>query len=473
MTITTRTHDRAVPGIVTSIAAKPATDPAGDDEPTTPAPTGPTPRTFSADRWVMAGLSVALWAALVGIGRAWGLLLHDAGVRITLFTPPVLGGYRTALPDRFGWAVAVAALGVVALPTLAERLSWRWLVGTSMVASGLWWVALAQLDGWAGFTRGLEWGREWAPGVEAAAADPFGVLRHYVEQLPTQSVQVRGHPPGFLLLAGFAQRLGLGGEAATAVLVLLAGLTVPIAVLATVRRVVDEDAARRVAPFLVLLPAALWFATSLDTLYVAVTAWFVWALIAAMTTSGRRADLLAVGAGLLAAGAVLLSYGMVLIGFVPLFAAIHFRRWRPLVVAAAVALAAVIALVPLGYWWPAGLEATRHEYDTLDVQRPYHYFVVGNLAAWGLALGPAVVAGLVLLRDRRAWVLAGGGLAAALAANLSGLSEGEVERIWLPFTVWVVVATAGLDLGRRARRGALALQAATALVVTAVIATYW
>jgi hypothetical protein len=119
------------------------------------------------------------------------------------------------------------------------------------------------------------------------------------------------------------------------------------------------------------------------------------------------------------------------------------------------------------------LLATKHEYDTLGVTRPYSYFVVNNLAAWALALGPAIAVALVRLRDRRLWLLVGGAVAAALLADVSGLSEGEVERIWLPFTIWVLAAGAALGPRARAVRGWLALQVTCALAVTATIGTLW
>ena len=70
-------------------------------------------------------------------------------------------------------------------------------------------------------------------------------------------------------------------------------------------------------------------------------------------------------------------------------------------------------------------------------------------------------------------MLAGGALAAVAVANLSGLSEGEVERIWLPFTLWAYVATTSLDDDWWVSRAFLTLQAGSALVLTALIATYW
>jgi hypothetical protein len=64
-----------------------------------------------------------------------------------------------------------------------------------------------------------------------------------------------------------------------------------------------------------------------------------------------------------------------------------------------------------------------------------------------------------------------GAAAAVLAATVSGLSKAEVERIWLPFAVWLVVGAALLPASTR--RGWLAAGAVTALVVNHVLLTNW
>jgi methylthioxylose transferase len=69
-------------------------------------------------------------------------------------------------------------------------------------------------------------------------------------------------------------------------------------------------------------------------------------------------------------------------------------------------------------------------------------------------------------------VLLGGAAAlAVLVADLSGLSKAEVERIWLPFTVWLVAATALLPA--RQARWWLAGQAVATLVVHHLLLTTW
>ena len=47
-------------------------------------------------------------------------------------------------------------------------------------------------------------------------------------------------------------------------------------------------------------------------------------------------------------------------------------------------------------------------------------------------------------------MVAGGALTAIVIADVSGLSKAEVERIWLPFLPWLVVA-AGAAFAERAR----------------------
>jgi hypothetical protein len=100
--------------------------------------------------------------------------------------------------------------------------------------------------------------------------------------------------------------------------------------------------------------------------------------------------------------------------------------------------------------------------------RPYSYFLLGNLAAFGVAVGPATAVALASLRHRGTWILVAGGLAMVALADLSGLSKGEVERIWLPFVPWVMVATSELS-----PRIWLGLNAAFAVLVELALNTTW
>jgi hypothetical protein len=64
-----------------------------------------------------------------------------------------------------------------------------------------------------------------------------------------------------------------------------------------------------------------------------------------------------------------------------------------------------------------------------------------------------------------------GMLAAIACADLSMLSKAEVERIWLPFTIWLTAAPALLPV--RSHRLWLAVNAGGALLVNTVMVTNW
>jgi hypothetical protein len=362
------------------------------------------------------------------------------------------------------------------LPPVVERARWAGAVLAATGAAGAWWVGLALVDGPAGLTRGLWWDADYAAAVPRAGADPVAFLHGYVGALPAQPIALRGHPPGFVVLFGFLDRIGLGGPVPAALLVIAGGLAAVPAVLVTARIVAGEAAARRAAPFVALAPCGLWVVTSTDGLSMGTAAWAVALAALAGSARGRRADLLAAGAGVLAAVTLLQSYGLVLMALPAgaVVAAIAGRdRWRVPTVATAAAGTVLAAVGAAGFWWPAGLLATMHEYRTLDLERPYGYFLLANAAALALAVGPATAVAVARLRDRRVGLLVGGGLAAVVVAELSGLSEGEVERIWLPFTVWVLPAGAVLWSSRRAVHGWLGAQVAAALAVTVTVETLW
>jgi hypothetical protein len=134
-----------------------------------------------------------------------------------------------------------------------------------------------------------------------------------------------------------------------------------------------------------------------------------------------------------------------------------------------------VGFLAAGFWWVAGLLATRERYFAgVGGRRPYDVFLVANAACLAIALGPAVAVALARVRDRRLLLLVGGALVVVGAAMISGMSKGEVERIWLPFAIWLLPAGAVLAAGRaRAATGWLGLQATTAIVVATAVKTSW
>jgi hypothetical protein len=229
------------------------------------------------------------------------------------------------------------------------------------------------------------------------------------------------------------------------------------------------------APFLAF--SSIVFAwSSGDAVFLGVGSWAVALLVLATGSRGRRADLQAVAGGVLWAAAIFLSYGIVLLALVPAAVAWRRRRLRVLAVAA-VPVAGAIGLAALGgFWWFAGLAATREAYElSLARVRPGWFFVIANLAAVAVALGPAVWVGMSRLRRPGPWLLAGGAIAAVVVADLSGLSKAEVERIWLPFLPWIVVAGgAGFEgASARSRRGWLSVQLGWTVLVQALVVAPW
>ena len=277
-------------------------------------------------------------------------------------------------------------------------------------------------------------------------------------------------------------RAGLGGPAWAAALCIAGGAAAVPAVLVTLRAVAGEGEegearARVAAPFLAFAPAAVWVATTADAFYTGLAAGGVASLALAVRRHDRRGDALAATGGLLLAGVAFCTYGAVALA--PMAIAVVMtgsrRRWRPLLIAGLAAGAVAGTFAAAGFWWLDGLGATRALYAAgVAAHRPYGYFLLANLAAFALVVGPASAAGLPRLRGRGAWLLAGAALAAVAVADLSGLSKAEVERIWLPFAPFVLVATCALAARPgRAARGWLGVQVATALALQLVVRTKW
>jgi hypothetical protein len=127
-----------------------------------------------------------------------------------------------------------------------------------------------------------------------------------------------------------------------------------------------------------------------------------------------------------------------------------------------------------GFWWLDGYRVSIDAHNIgIAATRPYGYFLFADLAAFAIALGPAVCAGIAGLRDRRAWILVGAALATIAIADLTGKAKGEVERIWLPFAPLVMLAACGLPEGRNARRAWLAGAALFAAYVEMLVRTAW
>jgi hypothetical protein len=308
------------------------------------------------------------------------------------------------------------------------------------------------------------------------------LLDTYAARIPIDAdhawpTHVAGHPPGTLLFFVALARTGLGGDLAAGVVVTALAASTAVAVLVSLRALGAEDVARRAAPFLVLTPAAVFMAVSADALIGVVMAWG----LACLALATRR-WWWAVPAGLLLGGGVMMSYGMPLMGLVALAVLVAGRSWRPLPVAAAVATGVVLAFAAAGFaWWEAFPVLRERYHDGIAQDRPQSYWWYGDLACLVVAAGPlllpalAAAAAATASATRRAarvpLLLVGSTAAVVVLADASGMSKGEVERIWLPFVPWLTISCALLP--DRWRRWGLGLQVVAALVVQHLLYTTW
>jgi hypothetical protein len=425
-------------------------------------------RRVPPEGWALAG-----WTVLVAACWAVGTALNDAGSPMLLGAPPLFGGWDLDVGVDILLPASVAAGVVVGGPAVAREAPWFVVLFGSGAALAAWAVALALTSGTVGLTDPLE-GRPEYLSVVPMADSPGEFLSTFLDRVDGYPTHVRGHPPGMALILLWLDGAGLGGSGVAAALMIAVGATAPAAAVVAMRAVAGEGAARRAAPFLVLVPAAVYVATTADALYMGVGAWAVAVLVVATVREGHGADALAVLGGLLFGVVLFLSYGLALLAAIPLVVAAARRRARPIALGAAGVTAVLLTFLAAGFWWLDGLFDVREQYAaSVARNRSYEYFVFNNLAAFALVVGPAVAIALARLRDPRAWLLVGGGLAAVALADLSGMSKAEVERIWLPFVPWVALAACALPDGRWTVRALLAAQAVVAIAIECGVATLW
>ncbi|QYN35424.1 hypothetical protein K1T35_45170 [Pseudonocardia sp. DSM 110487] len=422
-------------------------------------------------------VAVAGTALIVVVAAVVGRVLLASGTDILLPFPPLLAEWLPHVGPGTPMAVVVAVLVVTRGPDLADRLAWRPLLAAGYATAAAWTTALALVDGWRrGVVERLTSSQEYLHDVPRVP-DAGEMLRTFADHILTDrpgfwTTHVGAHPPGALLTFVWLDRLGLGGGGPAGLFVMLVGAAAPVAVAVAVRALGAEDLARRALPFGVLLPGAVWAGVSADGMFAGVLAWGVALLAIGAVGRGPRADLAALAAGVLLGWCLYLSYGLVLGGLLALAVLAVTRNVRAGLIAAVGTLAVVGAFTVSGFWWFTGFERVQVIYAaSIASTRPYAYFVWANLAAVLFVLGPAVVAAArrAVALPTGVALLAGAGLAAILLADVSGMSKGEVERIWLPFAVWLTIPCALLP---RARFW-LAAQAGLALAVNHLLLTVW
>lgn len=397
--------------------------------------------------------------------------------------PPTHGFIDVKVAPSSLLALVVAGLGVWRAEALARTLSWRRLLLASYVVGLAWLLSLALVDGESGLTRVMANQHEYLVTARQVTDVP-ALLAGYVDRIPQSHpdnwpIHVAGHPPGALLFHVALVRVGLGGDLASALVIVALAASIPLATMATLRVLGAEPFARLAAPFLVLTPAAVFLAVSADAVFAALAAWGLAALALAATATARR-GLLGWGvlAGLLLGWCVMSSYGLPLLGILALSVLWLARSWWPLPVAALTASALVLVFAALGFaWWEAYPVLVDRYWDGIAATRPAAYWMWGNLGALLVSGGPLLGAGLAVAARRHEGgartvaVLVGAAALTVAVADLSRMSKAEVERIWLPFVPWLTISLALLPGGWR--RWGLALQVTTALLVQHLVYTSW
>ena len=424
---------------------------------------------------VMLGAEVVF----VGIVAALGAVLNHRGVTIHAGAAPLAARWLPHVGIGTPLAIAVAALVGWRGLDYAHTASWRKLLAVSYVTATGWIFGLALIDGWhRGIARRLATPDEFVANV-GRVKDIHPMLATFSQHIlagPADSwtTHVAGHPPGAFLIFVVMDRIGLGGGAAAGVACILIGALAPVGIAATIRALGHDTEARIALPFLVLFPGAIWVGASADGLFMGVAALG----IALLALPGWR---WALPGGLLLGYTLYLSYGLVLIGLLALAVVVLKppRRLASLAVAGVGAAAVIVAFSVAGFWWPTGYRLVQQRYyQGWGAERPYSYWIWGDLAGLVACAGPVllpvlrrVVAGA--LRGNRSPVVVLPLLAvvAMIAADLSGLSKGEVERIWLPFAIWVLAATPMLP--ERGRRSWLIGPAVVAVLINSLLLTAW
>lgn len=437
-------------------------------------PASPTP-----DR--RARLVLGLVALVAVAVVATGLTIHHRTGELGTASPPFVMGW---MPDvELPWAIA-AALACVLVVLGAERFLEARLPAPAVaaalfgVAVGLgllvnaaragvhaWYEPFDLQDGLAR-TNAIN---EYLPGLPTLENGLRNYLDRFAETVPSQSVNIAGHPPGPLLLADLFG--ATTAQTLAALVIAIGALCAPLAC----RLALAFDAPERTARLAGLLTACapilvLVGVTSFDFAYAA------FGVGAALGLVARSWRWRLVG-GAVFAVATLMSWALLGAGA---WAAIAVWRRDGLRAAITVAALAGLAMAVLQGWLVAAygydpigtLRATEQVYrDSLARVRPYWFWVLGSPVAWGVTLGPAIVAGALRGALQR-WAPAVALVIIVVVAALGGFTKAETERIWLFMAPLACVAAApALARWRTAPLlGGLLLQA---LALSLLMNTVW
>ena len=388
--------------------------------------------------------------------------------------PPLTGNVLPRSSMRTLICVGIGAIGVATGNRVARITSWRLFLLCCWVIALAWSVGLAAADGADGFLRSPLSSVDYSRSLYLVR-DPLSFVGGFVGRLDTLQGHAFSHPPGMLVLLWTMSRIGLAGPWWEAFLGHVAGSLAIVPILVAVRSMAGEQSARVSGPFLALLPAAVFFGSAADPVFMLLGALGIClGITSAGHEPGLQADMRAFASGLSLGTSLFFSYGLVLLIPVALVVPLITRRYRIAVIVIVGSSIVVGVFGWIGLWWPEAFLAARPLVLQSVVRlRPYTYFLLANIGALLVAVGPAVWVGFVRARHGPLLILGGCALGLMMLANLSGMSKGEVERIWLPFMLWLVPAAATAFDGPRMRTTWLSLQVIWTIGLQVVVRSPW
>lgn len=429
-------------------------------------------------------VSTLIGAGLVAAAIAWP---RATGTDVFINWPPLKARWTPEPAPTLVLPVLVALTGFLCWRRISSALNWAPYLAAVFAGSWLWTAALAHVGGKESVSKVFARPSEYFVGAKEVSSIP-AFLSGFIEKVPLRApdhwpIHIAGHPPGATLFFILLGRIGIEDPYTAGVIVMTLGCTGVVAVLLTVKTLASQELARRAAPWLIAAPAAIWMGVSADALFTAVAAWGL-ALLALAATTDRSSRLIGFGlpAGLLLGLCVYLSYGLLLLGILAIAVIYLGGRWTALPWALGGALLVVAAFTLAGFrWWEGFPVLVTRYYDGIQHKRQFGYWVWANLGAWtftsGLAVWAAFPRGIAEAwrgtdKGRRVVAVLGcAGFVSILVATLSGMSKAEVERIWLPFTIWTLVLPSLLPL--RWQRPLLATQMASAVAIEYLLTTQW
>lgn len=424
----------------------------------------------------------AIWFGIVAVGLAVAAVTVVTGADLGTAAAPFAGHYRLRIVPATLLAPAVA-VGVLCAHRAGwvTRLPWIGLLVLSYATALAWTLALALVDGANGLSGPIRFGG-YLRDAAVVGDDPVGFIGHFTSRLDTYSPATRSHPPGAVLVIWSLEKLGIRDPAALGFAIGALGcLTVPLVVIA-VRSLCHDPAARRLTGVLALAPWAVWTAVSPDAVTATLAAAGV-ALGVVGSEPGRRTWWAALS-GLLIGAAALCAYNVAWLGIA--VAATYFVRRRPLlnVVSGAAALLPLWLFFAWGFSWPDGLTAAGADVTGREAgNRAWLAWAPLDLAVLAVACGPVLVRAARRVRMTPGWPFLAGAVPAVTLGLVTGMSRGEVERSWLPFFPWLLVAALA-PFPRPPRPGdqttagdvpgvLVGIGVVTAVVVQAVLASPW